>query len=210
PDIRSGFGGKVFAAAERFGEVFSRYPKIARNVTLYHPDTQGPIDIAELIWGSDMFYAFYDEPELLRDLLNLITETYKAFMHAWYELVPQQQDYSIHWSLMHKGVLMIRNDSLMNLSSQLYVDFVRPLDQRLFDEFGGGAVHFCGRGEHFIEAMSQMRGLTAIDISQPELNDMETVYRNTIDKGIKLVGFSRRAARTAGRALRGRVQCWGS
>jgi hypothetical protein len=27
-------------------------------------------------------------------------------------------------------------------------------------------------------------------MSQPHLNDMETIYRNTVDKGIKLLAFS--------------------
>ncbi len=89
------------------------------------------------------------------------------------------------------------------------MEFVRPLDQRLFDQFGGtGAVHFCGRGEHYIEAMSQMRGLTAIAMSQPHLNDMGPICRNTVDKGIKLLGFPREAAESAGRNLRGQVHCW--
>src|SRR5208283_4453302 len=106
--------------------------------------------------------------------------------------------------------LMIRNDSLMNLSPQVYVDFVRPLDQQLFDEFGGGAIHFCGRGCHFIEAMSAMRGLSGIQMSQPHLNDMETIYRNTVDKRIKVLNLDTKAAQAAvaaGRPLRGQVQC---
>jgi hypothetical protein len=206
PGIRGGLGEKVFAAAERFLQAFARHPGIARWVSLYHPDAQGPIDIAEVVWGSDIFYAFYDDRQLLRDLLGLATETYGAFMRAWYELVPQKHDWSDHWNLMHKGVLMIRNDSLMNLSPEVYADLIRPHDQKLFDEFGGGAVHFCGRGCHFIEAMSQVRGLSAINMSQPELNDMEMIYRNTVDRGIKLVGFPRAAAESAGRPLRGQVQ----
>jgi hypothetical protein len=213
PDIRAGLGEKVFTCAERFLAVFDRHPKLAEFVELYHPDLQGPMDVAEVVWGSGIFLAFYDSPDLLRDLLTLITETYIAFMREWYVLTgtPPHEPYTGHWGILQKGRLMIRNDSLMNLSPQVYVDFVRGLDQRLFDEFGGeGAVHFCGRGDHYIEPMSEMRGLTGIQMSQPELNDMETIYRNTVDKGIRLLGFSREAAEAsvqAGRALHGRVHC---
>ena len=205
PDIHTGLGRKVFAAAERFLETFAARPKLARNVALYHPDTQGPIDIAEVVWGSDIFYAFYDDTRLLRDLLDLITETYIRFLRAWYDLVGQPDDCATHWGLMHKGTIMIRNDSLMNLSPQAYVEFVRPLDQRLFDEFGGGAVHFCGRGDHYIDAMSRMTGLTAINMSQPECNDMETIFRNTVDKGIKLIGLPSSALQALTRPLRGQA-----
>ena len=211
PDIRRGIGGRVFEVAERFLEALGRYPVLGRNIALYHPDVQGPMDAAEVIWGSDMFYAFYDEGDLLKGFLDLITETYIEFMREWYALVGAPGEYATHWSLMYKGVLMIRNDSLMNLSPETYVEFARPLDERLFAKFGEcGAMHFCGRGDHYIEAMSEMKGITAVAMSQPHLNDMEVIYRNTVDKGIKLIGFDWKSANSARRDLRGKVQCFPS
>jgi len=209
PDIRSRLGGRVFEAAERFCEVMRKYPKIGRWVAHYHPDLQGPIDVAEVVWGSGIFYAFYDDTQLLRDFLELVTQTYEKFMRAWLDLVPHSLDYSAHWGMMQKGIAMLRNDSLMNLSPETYVEFIRPLDQRLFDAFGGaGGQHFCGRGDHFIEQMSEMKGLSVIAMSQPHLNDMEKIYRNTVDKGIKLIGFDRATAENASRPLRGQVHCY--
>ena len=207
PNVRSFLGGKVFEAAGRFLEALEKYPVLQRTIDLYHPDTQGPMDIAEVVWGSDIFYAFGDEPELLTSFLELITNAYTRFLRDWYELVPRTRDWSNHWNMAHKGALMIRNDSLMNLSPEIYTEFVRPFDQRLFDEFGGGAIHFCGRGDHFIEAMSQMRGLHAINISQPHLNDMSVVFLNTVDKRIKLLDLARSAIEYAGRPLCGQVHC---
>jgi hypothetical protein len=187
PDLRTGLGGKVFDCAERFLDVFAKYPKIRQCVDLYHPDLQGPVDVAEVTWGSDIFYAFYDDTDLLRAFLDLITRTYSAFARKWFDLVGSPGEYNSHWGMMHKGGIFLRNDSLMNLSSEMYVEFVRPLDQRLLDEFGGGCVHFCGRGSHYIEAMSQMRGLFGVQFSQAEYNDMDTIFRHTADKGIKLL-----------------------
>ena len=103
---------------------------------------------------------------------------------------------------------MVRDDSAMNLSPDMFNEFVRPYDQRLLDELGGGAAHFCGRGDHFIASMSELNGLHAIHMSQPELNDVEPIYVHTVDKGIKLIDLSRSAAEEAirrGRNLRGQV-----
>ena len=205
PDVRTGLGARVFRAGERFLEIFEQFPAIGRNVMLYHPDTQGPIDIAEMVWGSEIFYAFYEQPDLVKQCLDLFTEAYAAFHRKWFELAPVDPALSPHWGFMQTGCLMIRNDSLMNISGEMYVEFVRPYDQRLFDEFDGGAIHFCGRGDHFIEAMSEMKGLTGINLSQPELNDMEHVYRHTVDKGIKLLGFSEAAAHDANRPMHGQA-----
>lgn len=228
PAIRSALGGKVFACAERFREIFARHPKLGRWVSLYHPDLQGPIDVVEVVWGSEVFLAFCDEPDLVRAFLELVTDTYAAFMRDWLRLVapagcmadaggraagadPAHPTYTAHWGLLIKGTLMVRNDSLMNLSPAIYREFVRPYDGRLFAEFGGGAIHFCGKGDHFIAELVQTPGLTGINLTQPELNDMGLVYRHTVDKGIALLGLDPRAvadARDKGRPLRGRVQAW--
>ena len=52
PDLHAGLGGRVFEMAGRYAEIGRRYPKIGRHVTVYHPDTQGPMDVCELLWGS--------------------------------------------------------------------------------------------------------------------------------------------------------------
>jgi hypothetical protein len=211
PDRRTGLGGKVFDTAERFLNVLGSRPNMGRHVHLYHPDCQGPMDICELLYGSGLFLALLDEANLVHDLLDLITRTYIDFMRAWHELSPPREDgVTVHWSLMHRGAVMLRDDSAMNLSPEMFDEFVRPYNQRLLEEFGGGAMHYCGRGDHFIESASGIDGLSAIALSQPEMNDMETVYRHTVDKGIQLIGLRRSAAEAAvraGRNLHGNVHC---
>ena len=72
----------------------------------------------------------------------------------------------------------------------------------LFSRFGGGAVHFCGRGDHFISDLCSVPGLYAINLIQPHLNDMEKIYKNTVDRGIKLIAFDvNRARRDAARGF---------
>jgi uroporphyrinogen-III decarboxylase len=103
---------------------------------------------------------------------------------------------------------MLRDDSAMNLSPEMFDQFIRPYDQRLLDEFGGGAIHFCGKGDHYIERLSHMNHVYAINMSQPEYNDMETIYRHTVDKGINIIGLRPEVAQAsyiAGRNLHGRV-----
>ena len=203
PDLDAGLGQRTFECGHRLQETLARFPMLERWVWLYHPDVQGPIDVAEVVWGSDMFYAFYEDPTLLKDFLTLVTDTYIAFLRRWFEIVPQKTPYAAHWGLMHKGTIMLRNDSLMNLSPQAYVDFVRPMDERCFDAFGGGAIHFCGRCEHFLEPMSHCRGLTAINMGQPYMNDPETICRHSVDKGIQIVGLFGELPRSGGGTLRG-------
>jgi uroporphyrinogen-III decarboxylase len=160
------------------------------------------MDVVEVIWGSSMFYALYDDPQLVKALLELVTETYIAFLRAWERIVPFESAGNTHWGFFHGGSIMLRDDSAMNVSPEQFDEFIRPYDQRLLEEFGGGAVHFCGRGSHYIPSLCEMRKLYAIHLSQPEYNDMETIYANTVDKGIKILGLRRQTAEEALKAGR--------
>lgn len=208
PDLRTGLGARVFETAERFQAALRSRPTLDAWIRLYHPDLQGPMDVCELIWGSAIFYAAYDEPELVQALLERVTATYERFLEAWRPFEhPADEPYTVHWSLLIRGRMMLRDDSAMNFSPAMYDTFIAPYDGRLLKRFGG-AVHFCGRGDHYIDRLSRMEGLTGIAMSQPEYNDMERIFTYTVDRGIPLLGFNRNAADEAlarGRDLRGRV-----
>ena len=208
PDLNSGQGAMVFDTGHRFRELFDRYENIASCVGLYHPDLQGPVDVAELVWGSELYFGFIDEPEIMHQLLDLICETYLEVLRRWFQIAPPTPECAPHWSVMHTGSVMLRNDTLNNLSPEIYDEFVRPYDQKVFDEFDGGAIHFCGRGDHYISSMAEMRGLTALNVAQPELNDMKTIYENSVDVGIKLLALESSVAGSSDRPLRGQVQCY--
>ena len=155
--------------------------------------------------------SVFDVPELVKELLELLTRTYSAFMHEWQKIHPiSQNGLTVHWGMVFKGGVMLRDDSAMNFSPEMFDEFIRPYDQALLEEFGGGAIHFCGRGDHYIEAASRIPGLSAIAMSQPHLNDMEKIYTHTVDKGMALIGLNRQAAEqalAAGRNLHGWVHC---
>lgn len=191
PDVMNGFGKNVFEFGEFCAEIFEKYPKIKKYVNVYHPDTQGPLDICELLWGCDMFYALYDEPDLAHAMLSLITDAYIAVMDKWYDIFPKNTVLNHHWGgLCHQGAIVLRSDSAMNISPEIYREFSMPYDKKLLDYYGGGVVHFCGRGDHYIDIMSELDGLYGINMSQPECNDMEKIYKNTVDKGIKILSFN--------------------
>ncbi|NLG28325.1 MAG: hypothetical protein GX557_10465 [Chloroflexi bacterium] len=211
PDQWQSLGAQALAMGRYYRDLFRAYPKIERAMHIYHPDMQGPMDICELLWGSSLFLAILDEPDLVKALLDLVTRTYIAYMDDWDAIVPLERDYSAHWGLLMKGTIMLRDDSAMNLSPDTFCEFIEPYNQRLLDYFGGGATHYCGRGDHWISRMPAMRGVYGVNLSQPHLNDMEKVYRHTVDRGIVLLGLQHKAADEAlaqGRDLHGLVHCW--
>ncbi len=211
PDIRTGLGAKVFDTAEYFLTLMKDYPKISKYVYLIHPDLQGPIDVCEILWGSSLFIDLYDHSELIKDFLSLITETYKAFMTKWYELYPASDNgYSVNWDMLHKGNLAIRLDSATNISPEMYAEFSEPYDSMLMEYFGGGVLHFCGRGDHYIDRATAIAGVGTVDMSQPRCNNMEKIYNCTIDRGINLIGMPEHWVNeqlAKGFDFKGRVHC---
>jgi hypothetical protein len=100
----------------------------------------------------------------------------------------------------------------MNISGNMYKEFVMPRDQNVISAFGGG-IHFCGKGDHYIRHIPEIEGLSTFNMSQPEYNDMEVIFQHTIDKGIQIIGLPSAAvnqAVAAGRKLGGQVHCGAS
>lgn len=175
PNLRCGLGGKVLDFGSLCAETFVKYPKIQKYVSVYHPDAQGTLDIAELLWGQEMFYEMYDNPDFVHQVLRCITDSYKAFMDAWYDIIPKRGDYAVHWSIWHKGTILLRLDSAMNLSRDFYEEFSKPYDTELLNYYDGGCMHFCGRGDHYIDSMCEIDRLYGFNMSQPHLNNMAKI-----------------------------------
>jgi len=187
PDFHRGFGGDVLAFGEMCAELFSHYPKIQKYVEVFHPDTQGPLDIAELLWGGEMFYEMYDDPEFVHGVMRLITETYRGFMDKWFSIIPKRKEIAVHWHIMQRGTIFLRMDSAMNLSPELYCEYSRPYDTDLLEYYGGGCMHFCGRGDHFVPSLCEIDSLYAIQMSQPHLNDMDKILSTVVEHGKRIL-----------------------
>lgn len=208
PDFSSGHGPAVMRIGTIYNEIFQTYPKIGSYVRTDHPDCQGPMDVVELLWGSEMFLALYDQVDLVKRLLEKVTETYKAFLDRWFALSPPKDELHAYFGNAHLGAICVRDDSAMNLSPEMYEEFILPFNDEVLTHFGGGAIHSCGRVDHFSPLLTRMEHLHAFNMSQPEYNDMEVVYKNTVDRGLPVIGLRRSTvdeADQAGRDLHGLV-----
>lgn len=185
PGPEAGNFAAINRIAQRYRAIKNRYPKIARYVHIEQPDLQSPMDNLELLWGSTFFYALYDEPETIHALLRLLSEAMEQSFDRWFACFPEEASVSSYFMHMDQGCICLRCDSAMNLSPEFYEEFVVPYDGRLLSKYGG-IVHFCGRGDHYIEQLSSLKGLYGVNMSQPHLNDMEKIFSSTIDRGIHL------------------------
>jgi hypothetical protein len=173
PDLHSGLLGRALDTVAYFREALRPYPALAQAVGSQFLDIQGPFDNASIIWGSSIFAAFYDAPERVRRLLEIVTEAILALAqeHRRLDGCPLDE-HAGWWNFL--GGLCVRNDSSINLSPRHYTDLVRPHDERLLRPYGGW-IHFCGRAAWW-PALLEIPNLRAINPYQGEFYDLYAMY----------------------------------
>lgn len=163
PNLRSGLGARVLDTMTFYRETLSRYPKCNQLVKVYHPDLQGPFDVAHLILHTEIYYLMQDDPERLHSLLKLITNTYIQLMREIRKLCSDDLDgFSCHWGGLCGGYVAIRDDTPVNISRVQFEEFVKPYDEQILNAFDGGSIHYCGRADHWLPSMASMQGLRGL------------------------------------------------
>jgi hypothetical protein len=109
------------------------------------PDMQGPFNIAHIILGSEIFYAFTDEPDRLHRLLQLITD----FMVRCYQTIGQWIGPERTWDNVNNRS-RIAECSVNLIGKDTYREFVLPYDKQLGEFHGELAIHPCS-GPHVFE-----------------------------------------------------------
>jgi len=205
PDMSSGLAPRVLEQYAYFRAALADYPACREAFQLTLPDLQGPFDIAELVWGSDIFIAFYDTPDLLSACLSKITEAIIAAQRRFSLEVKDNigPDYQYQHAVGVKGQILLRGDTAVMLSPEHYRAFVQPHDARVAQELGSVAVHFCGNGQHQIDSMLSIPGFTCFDFGQPWMMDVDTIYAKAAAKRVPLARLTVPVKElTAQRALR--------
>jgi hypothetical protein len=174
-----------------YHEQLSRFPQCARFIQVSLPDLQGPMDTAEQLWGGELLIALLDEPDLVNALMARIIEVmldtvgvYRPLTSDRLEpLANTQHGYTI------PGRLLVRNDSAILVSPQTYRDTIGPVDGQLLSAAGGGSIHFCGNGEHLIEAFLEVPEVRGIDVGQSSMMDMDRLFAACCERRVAVTNI---------------------
>jgi hypothetical protein len=172
PDITGGLGGEVFERQEYFNEVLRMYG-LDNLIHQYQADNQSPFDLAEMIWGEELYVAMYEEPELVHEFLDLITSTTIEFVKHQKPVLKESGGWMYHWWYKVKGGVRSVDDMTINISPEMYDEFASPYTQRLFDTFGGGYMHFCGFQMHNQSRRIKIKGNNGIEFVQDRFRNTE-------------------------------------
>jgi hypothetical protein len=169
---------RTVAVMRFYRDRLQSYPRLRQALQIALPDLQGPLDVAEQLWGNEVFTAFYENPRLLQSLMHRVVDAILALEAIYRPLTTGRLDSFAHaqhlWYV--PGRLMIRDDAAIMLSAEMYRRDVAPHDARLLESLGGGTLHFCGNGAHLIEPMLAVAGMKGFDFGQSPLMDIEQIY----------------------------------
>lgn len=180
PDLGAGLLPQVLEHYAYFHAALVEYPNCGEALQITLPDLQGPFDTAELLWGSDIYLAFYDpgDSRLMAALMEKITD----LMLVVYDRLQREtrenlgSDYHYRHAAGQKGKFLICQDSVTNISPDHYREVIQPVDTRLTAELNVMGFHSCGRVEHHLENWVNVPGMCCVDVGQPERNDLDVLY----------------------------------
>lgn len=187
-DMAQGWIPRVATTMQAYHELLAPFPKLKQQVTITLPDLQGPFDNLELICGSDVFLRLVTEPERVAAALdNLAAAQINLFRHLNQWTTEPLAGYCHQHGVMLKGNILLRNDSCIMVSAQMYREQLASHDERVLRECGGGGIHSCGNCDHLAAAILAQPSIQALDLGQPEMNDVDALYRQAAARRIPLV-----------------------
>lgn len=178
-DFEAGIYPRVSERYKYYREILSNYSNLQESIALVLPDLQGPLEVAASLLGEELYLKLAQDPKKVWRFLRRISETIVGLAKEFEKLTKEHlpEGYTHQHGAVIKGNILIREDSAINLSANMYREQVLPHNEFIIEELSGGGVHFCGDGEHLVDEMASSSHIQCIDLGQPKLMDLEKLYK---------------------------------
>jgi hypothetical protein len=187
-DFSRGWVPRVIERYEYYRETLRGYPALQHAIRVVLPDLQGPVDSLELIIGSVLFTELHDHPDEVTAALRALAVAQVALAKRLAELTTDgPAGFAHQHATMIRGRILIRNDTAILISPEVYRRVVAPHDAFVLRELGGGGIHSCGVVARHAPAFLEVPGVECFDFGQAELNDVAAVYRLAQARKIALI-----------------------
>ncbi len=187
-DCFRGWIPRVIETMEFYHEALAAWPEVNRQLRIVLPDLQGPFDNLELICGSNVLLQLITEPVAIDQALATLAQ---AQIHLARRLPRWTNDGPPGYCHQHavglKGNILLRNDSCIMVSAEMYRRQIAPHDERVLRELGGGGVHSCGNIGHLVDEFLALPSIRSLDFGQSEMNDIDAIYSRAAKKEIALI-----------------------
>ncbi len=131
-------------------------------------DLNSPLSTALQICGYENFLCWmYEEPQAVDDVMAVVTEAFIQWVHCQKQVAGEEKGWShgLQGVYTPVGGVWLSDDDLVNIGPEHYRRFVVPHYERIFLEFGGGHLHWCGRGVHQYRNIMEMDAVNTVNNS---------------------------------------------
>ena len=163
-DFSQGICPQLIERYRFYRDVLATYPNLQKCIRIVLPDLQGPLDSLELLRGSSVYEDFIMDPEMVDKGLGLMAQAQVGLAkHLQQYTTEKETGFSHQHAVVIKGNILIRNDSAIMVSPDMYAAQVAHHDEFVMKEMRGGAVHSCGKIDFNVPEIFKLPSLESFD-----------------------------------------------
>jgi len=186
-DFEKGIVPDVVECFKFYLDILKDYPNISKTVNIVLPDLQGPFVNLELIRGPEIFTDLYSHRDLFLEAMAKVTEIQINLARYFSQFISEKIDgYSHQHSFLIKGGILIRDDTSIMVSPEMYREMIASFNEQILQACGGG-IHCCGNFDHIIREFLSLKSIQCFDFGQSELSDIESIYKIAEEKNLPLI-----------------------
>lgn len=141
----------------------------------------GPMDIANVIRGNDLFYDFYENPDELKKLMTFCSDAALFTLKKQLKLIDRVDNGIITgfdiW-LPGNSIGHISEDASTMISNAHYREFGRPYTERITEQFEHAFMHIHSLGAYILPDIVTIKNIDYIEISNdPNSSRAIEVYK---------------------------------
>ncbi|MFC1961023.1 uroporphyrinogen decarboxylase family protein [Chloroflexota bacterium] len=129
-------------------------------------DIQNPLDIStELMSTTAFMMGFYTNPEKIKRILRVLTDTLIAFTQCQSDLIGAclaRPGHGFASSRRDTGLAM-SSDNIIMISPDAFAEFCAAENGRVGAVFGGVGIHSCGNWAKWIDVVQQIPNIAMLD-----------------------------------------------
>ncbi len=150
---------EYFMKKQKEGFCFEGSP--IKSITMSGLGTDGIMTGAVNLRGVEIFTDFYEDPDYVRKLFSFLTEATIKRIKAFRKYSNQPEK--------SKGI-SFADDSIANISTEMYKEFVLPFHKKLaaeLSEGGTGSIHLCGDATRHFKTIRDELNIMQFDTGFP-------------------------------------------
>ena len=156
-------------------ELLSDFPKLTEAIHFSLPDLQGPFNLYFILRGTDAYTDLILDHDFTHNLMQKITTILINLTNYLSDFIGYSGN-SYYWNYCYPGKIRNVDDNSIQISADLYKEFVLPYNQMLTQQCNGGIHHYCGKGDHIIDQIMNIKGVKGLNFGNPEMQDWNNIY----------------------------------